>query len=59
MNRNYFSYWYKRIIREGLENIRLIIGLGLGWSFGHYIHPIVGILYIGYTLVGELIRKYN
>ena len=55
--RNYFDYWYKRTIKDGLKAIKLVIGLGLSFSFGYYINVGIGILFFGWVLVESLIEK--
>jgi hypothetical protein len=55
--RNYFDYWYKRTLKDGLKAIKLIIGLGLTILFGYSVNLAVGILFFGWVLVESLIEK--
>ena len=55
--RNYFDYWYKRTLKDGLKAIKLIIGLGLTVLFGYSVNLAVGILFFGWVLVESLIEK--
>ena len=55
--KNYFDYWYKRTIKDGLKAIKLIIGLGLAVSFGYSINLPIGIMYFSLVLVESLIEK--
>ena len=55
--KNYFDYWYKRTIKDGLKAMKLIIGLGLAVSFGYSINLPIGIMYLSLVLVESLIEK--
>lgn len=55
--RNYFDYWYKRTIKDGLRGMKIAIGLGLAFAFGNEISLPVGILFFGWVLVEALIEK--
>lgn len=55
--KNYFDYWYKRTIKDGLKAIRLVIGLGLAVSFGYSVNLPIGIMVFSYVLVDTLIDK--
>ena len=55
--RNYFSYWYKRTIKDGLKAMKIVIGLGLAFALGNEISLPVGILFFGWVLVEALIEK--
>jgi len=55
--KNYFDYWYKRTIQDGLKAIRLVIGLGLAVGFGYSVNLPIGIMVFGYILVDTLIDK--
>lgn len=55
--KNYFDYWYKRTIKDGLKAIKAVIGLGLAVTLGYYINLGVGILFFGWVLVESLIEK--
>jgi hypothetical protein len=55
--RNYFDYWYKRTLKDGLKSIKLVIGLGLAVSLGYSINLPIGILFFGWVLVEALIDR--
>lgn len=55
--RNYFDYWYKRTIKDGLKAMKLVIGIGLSFSLGIYINIGVGILMMGFILIEGLIDR--
>ncbi len=55
--RNYYDYWYKRTIKDGLKAIKTIIGLGLAVSLGYYLNLGIGILFFGWVLVESLLDK--
>lgn len=55
--RNYFDYWYKRYIRDGLKAIKLIIGLGLSVTFGISINIPLGIMFFAWVLIESLLDK--
>jgi len=55
--RNYFDYWYKRTLKDGLKAIKLIIGLGLAVSFGYTLNLPIGILFFSWVLIESLIEK--
>jgi hypothetical protein len=55
--KNYFDYWYKRTIKDGLKAIKLVIGLGLSFALGYSVNLPIGILFFGWVLVESLIEK--
>jgi len=54
--KNYYQYWAKRYVNDGLRFIKLIIGLGLSFAFGIKSLPI-GLMFFGWVLVEALIEK--
>lgn len=54
---NYYNFWSKRIINDGLKTIKLIIGLGLSVGIGSEISLPLGFMFFGYILVDTLINK--
>lgn len=54
---NYFNFWSKRVISDGLKAIKLVIGLGLAVSLGSSVNLPIGIMVFGYVLVDTLINK--
>ena len=55
--KNYFSYWYKRTIKDGLKAIKYVIGIGLSAALMDSVNIIVGIMFFGWVLVESLIEK--
>jgi hypothetical protein len=55
--KNYFDYWYKRTIKDGLKAMKLVIGLGLAVSFGYSVNLPIGIMFFGWVLIESLIEK--
>lgn len=55
--RNYFSYWYKRTIKDGLKAIKYVIGIGLSAALMDSVNIIIGIMFFGWVLVESLIEK--
>ncbi len=55
--RNYFDYWSKRFIKDGLKAIKSIIGIGLAVSMGYSINLPIGILFFSWVLVESLIDR--
>ncbi len=55
--RNYYDYWYKRILKDGLKSIKTIVGLGLCVLLGYSVNIGVGILFFMWVLLETLIEK--
>jgi len=55
--RNYFDYWYKRTIKDGLKAIKLVIGLGLSVALGYSINLPIGILFFSWVFIETLIDR--
>jgi hypothetical protein len=55
--RNYYDYWYKRFLKDGLKAMKIVIGIGLSFSLGYSVNLPVGILFFGWVLVETLIDK--
>ena len=55
--KNYFSYWYKRTIKDGLKAIKTVIGLGLSFGLAHEVSLPIGIMFFGWVLVESLIER--
>ena len=55
--KSYYEFWAKRFMKDGLKAIKLIIGLGLAFSFGYSVNLPIGILFFGWVLVESLLDK--
>ena len=55
--RNYYEYWSKRFIKDGLKSIKLILGLGITFLLADAINLPISILFFGYVLTDTLINK--
>lgn len=55
--KNYYTYWYKKTIKDGLKSIKIVLGLGLTVSLGYWVNLLVGGLFFGWLLVETLIDK--
>lgn len=55
--RNYFEYWYKRTIKDGLKAIKIVIGCGISVVLGMQVSLTLGILFAGWVLVESLIER--
>lgn len=55
--KNYFGYWYKRTIKDGLKAIKTVIGLGLSFGLAHEVSLPIGIMFFGWVLVESLIER--
>lgn len=54
---NYFSYWYKKIIKNGLKSIKIVLGLGISVAVASSVNLIIGVLIFGWVLVDSMINK--
>ena len=54
---NYFTHWYKAIIRNGLKSIKLVLGLGISVATAVSVNLIIGILIFGWVLVDSMIAN--
>jgi hypothetical protein len=57
MKDNYFQYWYKRLIKDGLKAIKTVIGLGIAVALWYSVNLPIGIMFFGYVLVDSLIDR--
>jgi hypothetical protein len=53
--KTYYQHWSKLIVKNAFKAIKNVIGVGLSFSFGITIHPIVGILFFAWVLMEALI----
>jgi hypothetical protein len=54
--RNYYDFWSKKIIRQGLKAIKSVIGLGLSFTFTLE-NRLIGGLFFGWVLMESLIDR--
>jgi hypothetical protein len=55
--KNYYEYWSKRIIKDGLKGMKTIIGLGLSIGLGYSVNLPIGIMFFAWVLVESLIDR--
>jgi hypothetical protein len=55
--KNYFDYWYKRNIKDGLKAMKTIIGLGIAVGLWYSVNLPIGIMFFGWVLVEALIDR--
>jgi hypothetical protein len=55
--KNYFDYWYKRTIKDGLKAMKTIIGLGIAAGLWYSVNLPIGIMFLGWVLVEALIDR--
>lgn len=55
--KNYYRYWYKRTINDGLRAIKIVIGLALSVSLGYWVNVLIGGLFFSWLLLETLIEK--
>jgi hypothetical protein len=55
--KNYFNYWYKRTIKDGLKAMKAVIGFGLAVALGYSVNLPIGIMFFGWVLVEALIER--
>jgi hypothetical protein len=54
--RNYYDFWSKKIVRQGLKAIKIVIGLGLSFAFALE-NRLIGGLFFGWVLMEALIDR--
>lgn len=57
MKGNYFNYWYKRFIKDGLKACKIIVGLGIAVMLWHSVNLPIGIMFLGWVLIEALIDR--
>lgn len=55
--RNYFNYWAKRYIKDGLKAIKLTIGLSIAVSLWYSVNLPIGIMFFGWVLIESLLDR--
>ena len=54
---NYFNYWYKRFIKDGLKACKTIVGLGIAAGLWYSVNLPIGIMFFGWVLIEALIDR--
>lgn len=54
---NFYEFWAKRFVNDGLRFIKIVIGIGLSVSFAVSLNLPIGIMFFGWTLVEALQEK--
>jgi hypothetical protein len=54
---NFYKFWAKRYVNDGLRFIKIIIGIGLSVSFAVSLNLPIGIMFFGWVLVEALQEK--
>jgi hypothetical protein len=57
MKENYFNYWYKKFIKDGLKACKTIIGLGIAVGLWYSVNLPIGIMFFGWVLIEALIDR--
>jgi hypothetical protein len=55
--KNYYEYWYKRFIKDGLKACKTIIGIGIAIGLWYSVNLPIGILFFLWVLVETLIDR--
>ena len=55
--KNYYEYWYKRFIKDGLKAAKTIVGLGLSFALGYSVNLPIGLLFFAWVLIEALIDR--
>ena len=55
--KNYYEYWYKRFVKDGLKACKTIIGIGIAVALWYSVNLPIGILFFGWVLVEALIDR--
>jgi hypothetical protein len=54
--KNYYQYWYKKFIKQGLKAMKLVVGLGISFVLGDQ-NLVLGILFLMFVLLEALIER--
>lgn len=54
---NFYNFWAKRLIRDSLRYIKLVIGIGLSVSFYVTLNFPIAVMFMGWVLVDTLKDK--
>ena len=57
MSNSYFNFWSKRIIKDALRYIKLVLGIGLSVSFYVSLNFPIAFLFMAWVLVDALKEK--
>jgi len=55
--KNYYEYWYKRFIKDGLKAAKTIVGLGLSFALGYSVNLPIGFMFFAWVLIESLIDR--
>jgi len=55
--KNYYEYWYKRFIKDGLKACKTIVGLGLSFALGYSVNLPTGFMFFAWVLIEALIDR--
>lgn len=54
---NFYNYWAKRFVNDGLRFIKIIIGIGLSVAFYVSLNFPIAVMFFGWVLVEALQEK--
>ena len=57
MSNSYFNFWSKRLIKDALRYIKLVIGVGLSVSFYVSLNFPIAVMFMAWVLVDTLKDK--
>ena len=57
MKQNYYSFWAKRYVKDGLRAMKLIMGMGIAFAIGDKLGFGYGLMIMGYVLIEALQEK--
>lgn len=57
MSNNFFNYWGKRFIKDGLRAMKIVVGVGLSVCFYITLNLPIAILFFAWVLLESLIEK--
>jgi len=57
MSNSYFNFWSKRLIKDALRYIKLVLGIGLSVSFYVSLNFPIALMFMAWVLVDTLKDK--
>jgi len=57
MSNSYFNFWSKRLIKDALRYIKLVLGVGLSVSFYVSLNFPIAVMFMAWVLVDALKDK--